>query len=843
MIFITALAAATSASVNVVTPALAKANIKANILPLDSPTIAKLVAQGAAADPSQFLTLIKVFTSVANAAALFKALKLSETEFAFLVQNAAMFNWLDPSALPPSADPYPLFEALLRAVQLNRRQPVATSGLFNLLGSWLPPNSLPGTWQAAIASGLAVALNATVNDVTTIAVALNATGPALPPATQAGTLADIAMLSSIATALDFAARYRITAASLVQLATPVPILATAAAATAALQSQYPPSAWFGAVQPVEDTLRQSRRDALVAYLLGQGPAQPPAPANLIPLYLSTDDIFDYYLIDPWMSPSSLTTRLLQPSLAIQQFVQQCFLNLTFSGVAVDTTNLLWSEWSWRQQFRLWQANREVFLYPENYVLPETRTDASPFFADLQNNLLQSSVTTDSAQSAIETYLRSLVGVARLRVVALYNDLQWNNKSANYVLHVFARTIKTPWSWYYRKRTTFGLEAGSWTAWEPLNLDIDSQHVIPVLWDQRLFLFWATFKRITAQPQGTDLTIPSSTTAGGQAPVPKTIWTIELAFSELSAGKWQAKRIIEQKIYLSQDSTYDPVNFTFQVVPGNANSLNIYAFNQGDSIANATLLTPESILTVAEDTNSCAGKAYIDQTQEPSWALVDSTRKFSGSLLAPTGYIYGAAAQDLVHGMGTAQLAAGIPLNVYSRGTIGVTLLNSVTAPRIVVPQQESFFNTQDPFFLDDPTRTFLVQPHFFASSTSTQELTYSFNANYWTYSFHTFCHPFARTFLRELEVHGVPGLMARTLQLNPAETRGVASGIFTTYVPQPLVQSPYPGTTGAPDVFETALDFSPAGTGAYSLYNWETFYHIPMYVASLLIQNQQYQTP
>ena len=38
------------------------------------------------------------------------------------------------------------------------------------------------------------------------------------------------------------------------------------------QAQYPQSAWFGAIQPVEDTLREARRDALVAYLLGPGPA-------------------------------------------------------------------------------------------------------------------------------------------------------------------------------------------------------------------------------------------------------------------------------------------------------------------------------------------------------------------------------------------------------------------------------------------------------------------------------------------------------------------------------------------------------------------------------------------
>jgi hypothetical protein len=38
-------------------------------------------------------------------------------------------------------------------------------------------------------------------------------------------------------------------------------------------------------------------------------------------------------------------------------------------------------------------------------------------------------------------------------------------------------------------------------------------------------------------------------------------------------------------------------------------------------------------------------------------------------------------------------------------------------------------------------------------------------------------------------------------------------------------RTPYPGTSGAPDPGETALDFDPGCGGAYSLYNWEIFYH------------------
>ena len=35
------------------------------------------------------------------------------------------------------------------------------------------------------------------------------------------------------------------------------------------------------------------------------------------------------------------------------------------------------------------------------------------------------------------------------------------------------------------------------------------------------------------------------------------------------------------------------------------------------------------------------------------------------------------------------------------------------------------------------------------------------------------------------------------------------------------------------------IDFSTSG--AFSVYNWELFYHIPLYIAQMLSQNQQFE--
>lgn len=937
-IFVAALTTATSTSANVVTPILVKTGVlpldSSTINKLVGETSGVNPTQFPALI-SAFTSVAKaaaLFSALKPTEAEFAFVAQNAPSFAWLDPGALPL-------VPISTSPYPAFEALVRALKLDQRQFARNPKLFDILGQWLPPNPLPPDLTTAIggpiitltaasnaspiavstasphglqtgaqvtvggvlgntaANGtftitvtgpldftldgstgngaytgggmvsqpsLAFALNASVNDVLAIAKALNATAPGLTPATRPGSLADMVMLAAIAAALDVTVRYGISGPTLVNLAAVPATNSTAAAAMGALQSQYAQSAWFGAIQPVEDSLRQSRRDALVAYMLGPGPANPAPP------FLTTDDIFDYYLIDPEMCPCALMTRLLQASLAIQQFVQQCFLNLFFSDVTVNMTDSRWSEWSWRQQYRLWQANREVFLYPENYVLPELRKDASSFFTDLENDLRQSNCDGNAAEAAVENYLRKLVGVSRLQVAAHYNETKTDGST---VLHVFAHTAGTPPQWYYRTRTSTAPDTGRWIAWQSLNLDIASQHLLPVIWDQRLFLVWPVFKTISEKQSSQDV----PTGGGNTQPPPQKFWAVEFAMSELSAGQWQPKSTISNKMFFTETTLVPPIDvdrsplaFTFQASQDSAFNLQLAAYYNASAtelfwsfgeiqaagqIAAGTLPMPESPLSVQQAANKLLPDAsLVDLSAEPTYALLTTT-SFMNSLATPTGFFF--SGQDLVFGGLSsqspgypAQALGTSPLNVLCQTTAkgqptSLELLGTIVNGRIIVPQQELVFDSLDPFFVSDPTRTYLVQPSFYSLGSYPREFPNLNYVNQWNtrFSFQTFYHPYARTFLRELEIGGVPQLMARNLQIKPQNVRGWTPTVDfqTIYNPQPPVTKPYPGAAGAPDPGETALDFAAGSSGAYSLYNWEVFYHIPMFIASSLMQNQQFQ--
>src|SRR5438067_4657036 len=61
-------------------------------------------------------------------------------------------------------------------------------------------------------------------------------------------------------------------------------------------------------------------------------------------------------------------------------------------------------WDWMQKYRVWEANRKVFLYPENWILSELRDDKSPFYKELESELLQKDINTQTVENALKSYL-------------------------------------------------------------------------------------------------------------------------------------------------------------------------------------------------------------------------------------------------------------------------------------------------------------------------------------------------------------------------------------------------------------------------------------------------------
>jgi Neuraminidase-like domain len=243
-----------------------------------------------------------------------------------------------------------------------------------------------------------------------------------------------------------------------------------------LRARYSESDWLNVLKPINDEMRGLQRDALVAYILHQ------MRQNVDTQHIDTPDkLFEYFLMDVQMEPCMQTSRIRHALSSIQLFIERCLMNLE---TKVSPSSINAKQWSWMKRYRVWEANRKVFLYPENWLEPELRDDQSPFFKETMSELLQGDITEDRAAVTLLNYLSKLEEVAKLEPCGIHFVENDSQKLEDDVAHVVARTAGANRKYFYRRR-----EFGNWTPWEQIKLDIEDNPVIPVVWRDRLFLFW------------------------------------------------------------------------------------------------------------------------------------------------------------------------------------------------------------------------------------------------------------------------------------------------------------------------------------------------------------------
>ena len=310
----------------------------------------------------------------------------------------------------------------------------------------------------------------------------------------------------------------------------------------AAKAKYDEAQWLNLAKPLRNLLREKQRAALVAYLVPHLKMR------------RNNDLYEHFLIDVEMDPCMMTSRIKQAISSVQLFVQRCLMNLEPNVDASLEADEKWRHWDWMKNYRVWEANRKIFLYPENWIEPELRDDKSPFFKELESELLQNDLNDETAEAAFLHYLEKLDQVARLEIVGLYRQEETDdadNKTVD-LLHVFGRTYETPHIYYYRRR----VDSSYWTAWEKVDVDIEGDHLIPVVWNRRLYLLWPIF---TEKVEHKPIEMPGT---GKPVKEPKRYYEIQLAWSEYKKGKWLAKRLSQRSLE-TKHSQYSQSNLIFR----------------------------------------------------------------------------------------------------------------------------------------------------------------------------------------------------------------------------------------------------------------------------------------
>ncbi len=573
----------------------------------------------------------------------------------------------------------------------------------------------------------------------------------------------------------------------------------------AVKARYDLPQWLRVIQPLQDGFREGKRAALVGWLvahpdqaLGQG-------------WSDTNGLYSYFLIDVEMSACMLTSRLVQAAASAQLFVQRCLLNLEVDILASTDLDAKWKQWQWMRRYRVWEANRKVFLYPENWIEPELRDEKSPFFKDLEQELLQNDVTADTAEAAYLNYLEKLEKVANLEIRAVYDETIGGAES---VLHVFGRTRSSKGAEHYHRRR---LNGRRWTPWEKVELEISADHLLPGVHNRRLYLLWPQFLDKADQPTG--VTTPKADSSASIA-APNRYWEIRLFWSELKKGKWTPK-VLSDAFATLYESAADATTANVQLRTRLEPYIRTRLYTTSDQSISPVNVAGST--TIGFD--KIGRQITPERSAEVEHLISPPESQFSNSLIlhtSPSQYFYYASVEESgkPHQVPAHQNAPSIRL---------LTKIDRSTTFSVIDSQAQAFASTGT-FFMWDSRHAYHV------------DYSWRLQWTYYSYAWHSrpissfqffiHYHPFVELFIKELNIWGIKGLLNRQIQVDPAAVPG-SPPIFDFAAYQP------DSANVVPQLPVEDVDFTPFG--AYSPYNWELFFHVPFLIANRLSTNQRFE--
>ncbi len=243
-----------------------------------------------------------------------------------------------------------------------------------------------------------------------------------------------------------------------------------------LRARYSDEQWPKVYKPIHDPLAVLRRDALISKAMLQVSAEYEGRRD-------ADILSQYTLIDVQTGSKVDTSRIVQAIASVQLYVQRCLMNLE-KGVKPETIPV--EQWEWMKNYRVWEANRKVFLYPENYIEPELRDTKTPLFEALELELMQDEVSQVAVERAYTNYLDGFAAVANLKIVGSYLHREEDDLESDEILYLVGRTDTHPRIYYYRE----WVNQRQWLPWKKIDLTINTDFVTPVYAFNRLYLFLA-----------------------------------------------------------------------------------------------------------------------------------------------------------------------------------------------------------------------------------------------------------------------------------------------------------------------------------------------------------------
>ena len=646
----------------------------------------------------------------------------------------------------------------------------------------------------------------------------------------------------------------------------------AATLRAALKTRYSEALWLETLKEIMDKIRPQKRDALVAYILAENTE-----------VTTTADLYDFYLIDVEMEACMPSSRIVQAHGVIQLFAQRCLMGLEPSTAADTVADPAWEQWKWMKMYRVWEANRKVFLYPENWIAPELLDDKSYLFAELENELLQNELNEFTTEDAVIRYVERLDDISFLEVMATYYETE------AYTMHVFARSKGgDPPQYYYRR---FESER-YWTPWEKVPLEISANQLLAFKRNSRLHLAWPVFIEEANEEQipTTPAVSNSNNTPGSKLNVPEKRLKVQLAISQYANGLWKPKKISQDAITTDYTDThlelnrekynliYNPFASTIQVFHSRWKPKREYHTQDGIFSIAGCQGFPELLTTQQKDLPDFFPDIR-DAYPKPQRYFEQGFYESPDNLFILHLLSFFGLSERLNKTPGRFRITHPFQLNLFNIiGYIFMQLFSSAFGKSELVSRIVKIpFGTLFPYFFEDSNHAYVAIPGLYGKvENDNKEFTvrrtfsdiHKLLLDIWELltkyiQIYQENQDAAATFeqlnadpdylhiVAELEVYktlrvgeewrnfyypmmcnlravlyndGVDGIMKRELQMeqNPFNFN-------SNYAPASTIATPYP-----------VEDFDFRSDASYSSYNWELFYHTPLMIANRLRDDQKF---
>ncbi len=243
------------------------------------------------------------------------------------------------------------------------------------------------------------------------------------------------------------------------------------------------------LMPIEELYR----DVLVDSVLHQ---YRDASSGVLNAVQDRNSLSEYLLTDVEVSGKFYTSKVKEAIGAYQTYFHRLIMNME-PGASLKSV-FVEKYWDWFKNYRVWEANRRVFLTPENYLEPDLRKNASEIFKNFQNTLQQGEVNDVNINNAFSQYLVNFTTIANLKIITGYYyevDPEDGNEVSFYLF--LLGYSSTSGEYYYRK-LILSFAGGHysplvWEPWKKLDLKISTKLVKLIYAFNRLFVFWVEYQ--------------------------------------------------------------------------------------------------------------------------------------------------------------------------------------------------------------------------------------------------------------------------------------------------------------------------------------------------------------